>query len=163
LTLRSWQGPNPLILHIFLLQRLTIPNLGVIVPNMGVQMTKELSLAGALFSDVQQRVLALIFGHPERSFYTNEIVRKADSGTGTPDAATGAVMRQQPRLQQSGLVHIERIGNQKHYRANRASPIFEELRSLMLKTVGLTDPLRGALQPYAKRIRAAFVFGSVAK
>jgi len=117
---------------------------------------KELSLAGALFSDVQQRVLALIFGHPERSFYTNEIVRKADSGT-------GAVMRELSRLQHSGLVKVERIGNQKHYRANPESPIFEELRSLVLKTVGLIEPLREALQPYAKRIRAAFIFGSVAK
>jgi len=119
-------------------------------------MMKELSLAGALFSDVQQRVLALIFGHPERSFYTNEIVRKADSGT-------GAVMRELSRLQHSGLVKVERIGNQKHYRANPESPIFEELRSLVLKTVGLIEPLREALQPYAKRIRAAFIFGSVAK
>src|SRR5262249_49780119 len=49
---------------------LIIPKMGIIIPNMGTIMTKELGLAGALFSDVQQRVLALIFGHPERSFYT---------------------------------------------------------------------------------------------
>ena len=130
--------------------------MGIIMPNMGTTMTKELSLAGALFSDVQQRVLALIFGHPERSFYTNEIVRDAASGT-------GAVVRELSRLQQSGLIHAERIGNQKHYRANRESPIFEELRSLVLKTVGLAEPLRKSLQPFADKIRVAFVFGSVAK
>jgi len=130
--------------------------MGDIVPNMGSSMTNELNLAGALFSNVQQRVLGLIFGHPERSFYTNEIVRKVNSGT-------GAVERELSRLERSGLVHVERIGNQKHYHANRESPIFEELHSLVLKTVGLTEPLRKSLQRFADQIRIAFVFGSVAK
>lgn len=116
----------------------------------------EVGLSNALFSDVQRKVLALIFGHPERSFYTLEIVRNVDSGT-------GAVQRELSRLQLSGLVSVERIGNQKHYRANRQSPIFEELHSLVLKTVGLIEPLRHSLEPYADKIKAAFVYGSVAK
>jgi predicted nucleotidyltransferase len=105
---------------------------------------------------VQQRVLALIFGNPDRSFYTREIVKTVDSGT-------GAVERELAKLERSGLVGTERIGNQKHYRANRASPVFEELHSLVLKTVAVSEPLRRALRPYADGIRAAFVFGSVAK
>ena len=116
----------------------------------------EIGVSNALFSKVQQRVLALIFGHPERSFYTSEIVRNVRSGT-------GAVERELSRLQCSGLVCVERIGNQKHYRANRQSPIFEELHSLVLKTVGLTEPLRESLAPYSDRIKTAFVYGSVAK
>src|SRR5262249_10875639 len=52
---------------------------------------------------------------------------------------------------------------QKHYQANASSPVFEELRSLVLKTVGLADVLRGALEPVSRSIRAAFVYGSVAK
>jgi predicted nucleotidyltransferase len=117
---------------------------------------KDINLSNALFSKVQQRVLALIFGHPERSFYTSEIVRNIRSGT-------GAVERELSRLQRSGLVCVERIGNQKHYRANRQSPIFDELHHLVLKTVGLADPLRRALEPYAQQITVAFVYGSVAK
>ncbi|MBC7586619.1 MAG: transcriptional regulator [Tardiphaga sp.] len=112
-------------------------------------------LASALFSKVQQRVLALIFGNPGRSFYTREIMKHVGSGT-------GAVERELIKLESSGLVTTQRIGNQKHYRANRESPIFEELYGLVLKTVGLTDPLRQFLQPYADQIRVAFVFGSVA-
>ncbi|HSM12786.1 MAG TPA: nucleotidyltransferase domain-containing protein, partial [Thermoanaerobaculia bacterium] len=53
--------------------------------------------------------------------------------------------------------------NQKHYRANADSPVFAELRGLVLKTVGLVEPLRAALEPLSKEIRAAFVFGSVAQ
>ena len=116
----------------------------------------ETGLSSALFSNVQQRVLALIFGHPERSFYTSEIIRNVRSGT-------GAVERELSRLQRSGLVSVERIGNQKHYRANRQSPIFEELHSLILKTAGLTEPLKELLEAHADKIKAAFVYGSVAK
>ncbi len=117
---------------------------------------EEISLSNALFSKVQQRVLALIFGHSDRSFYTSEIVRSVHSGT-------GAVERELSRLQRSGLVSVERIGNQKHYRANHQSPIFAELQSLVLKTVALTEPLKKSLQPYSDKIDAAFVYGSVAK
>jgi predicted nucleotidyltransferase len=117
---------------------------------------EALSVANALFSKVQQRVLALIFGHPESSFYVSEIVRSVSSGT-------GAVERELSRLQRSGLVSFERIGNQKHYRANRGSPVFAELQSLVVKTVALTEPLNRALEPFADKIEAGFVFGSVAK
>ena len=114
------------------------------------------SLSNALFAKVQQRVLALIFGHPERSFYTSEIVRHVNSGV-------GAVERELAKLQNSGLVHVERIGNQKHYRANTMSPIFEELRGLVEKTVGLAEPIKRSFEPYASSIKSAFVYGSVAK
>src|SRR3979411_1419337 len=103
---------------------------------------EALSISNALFSKVQQRVLALIFGHPERSFYTSEIVRNVRSGT-------GAVERELSRLQRSGLVSVERIGNQKHYRANQESPIFEELQSIVIKTVALTYPLKKSLEPFS--------------
>lgn len=116
---------------------------------------EQISLSNALFSKVQQRVLALIFGQPHRSFYSSEIVRTVDSGT-------GAVERELSRLQRSGLVSVERIGNQKHYRANCASPVFEELRSLVIKTTALAE-LRKSLEPYSDKIKTAFVYGSVAK
>jgi predicted nucleotidyltransferase len=126
------------------------------LPDMGIVTTEAVSLSNALFSKVQQRVLALIFGQPERSFYMSEIVRNVHSGT-------GAVERELSRLQHSGLVSVERIGNQKHYRANHQSPIFSELQSLVVKTVAVAEPLRKTLAPYSDNIKAAFVYGSVAK
>src|SRR3977135_4185353 len=125
------------------------------LPHMGTNMA-AISLSNALFSKVQQRVLGLIFGQPGRSFYTSEIMRTVQSGT-------GAVERELSRLQRSGLVSVERIGNQKHYRANHQSPIFAELQSLVIKTVALTEPLKKSLEPHSDRIKAAFVYGSVAK
>jgi predicted nucleotidyltransferase len=117
---------------------------------------KDSSISSALFSNVQKRVLALIFGRPDKSFYMSEIVRTIQSGT-------GAVERELSRLERSGLVSVERIGNQKHYRANIKSPIYAEIHSLVQKTVGLKEPLTRALEAYSPRIKAAFVYGSVAK
>src|SRR5258708_14940480 len=123
---------------------------------MGRMDMETISLSNALFSKVQQRVLAPLLGRPERSFYMSEIMRNVQSGT-------GAVERELSRLQRSGLVSVERIGNQKHYQANRHSPIFAELQSLVIKTVALTEPLRKSLEPCSDKIKAAFVYGSVAK
>jgi len=117
--------------------------------------SQPVSLSDALFSKVQRRVLALIFSHPERSFYTSEIVRHVGS--------VGAVDRELSKLARSRLVSIEHIGNQKHYRANQAAPIFEELRGLIEKTVGLAEPIKKSFEPYADAIKSAFVYGSVAE
>jgi predicted nucleotidyltransferase len=114
------------------------------------------SLADALFTPVQQRVLGLLFGQPQRQFQSAELIRLIASGT-------GAVHRQLQRLERSGLLEVTRIGNQKHYRANTDAPIFQELHGLVVKTVAMVEPLRAALAPLTNRIHGAFVFGSLAK
>jgi len=113
-------------------------------------------LAGALFSPVQQRVLGLLFGQPERRFQSAELIRLAEGGT-------GAVHRQLRRLEAAGWVTATRVGNQKHYQANADCPAFAELQGLIAKTVGLAEPLRRALHPLASKILVAFVYGSIAK
>ena len=113
-------------------------------------------LADALFAPAQQRVLGLLFGQPDRRFGSSELIRLAGSGTGT-------VHRFLTRLAGVGLVQVTRTGNQKHYQAERESPIFEELHGLSVKTMGLADPLRKGLERGASAIHAAFVYGSVAK
>lgn len=142
---------------------LNIPIMGCSVPNMGtrggrgeVPAALASGLADALFSKVKQRVLGVLYGNPGRSFYANEIIALADSGT-------GAVQRELTRLAGAGLVTVTRAGKQKHYQANAAASVFEELRGLVLKTSGLADILKEGLAPLADRIEAAFVYGSVAK
>lgn len=131
------------------------------MPNMGMKAKpslspRRMSLADALFSATQQRVLGFLFGQPERSFFATELIKLAGGGS-------GAVQRELLRLADSSLVTIRRIGTQKHYQANPDSPIFSELCAIAQKTVGLAEPLREALAPLAKRITLAFVYGSVAK
>jgi predicted nucleotidyltransferase len=134
--------------------------MGMIMPILGAMagsaQSRRNSLADALFTKTQQRVMRVLFGHPERSFYASELIR--DAGTGS-----GAAQRELARLEGSGLIVARRIGHQKHYQANAASPLYPELRNIVLKTVGLAEPLRDALRPLSSSIRVAFVYGSVAK
>ena len=135
------------------------PDMGMIKPNMGTIKTSypaASSLADALFPKVRQRVLAVLFGTPDCSFYANEVIALAQSGT-------GAEQRELAALAEAGLLTVSKQGNQKHFQANAAAPVFAELRGLVLKTMGLADVLRVALAPMALQIDAAFVYGSVAK
>src|SRR5215831_19652242 len=104
--------------------------MGFIIPIMGTKRQRKvhsqpsgLGVADALFAKAQQRVLSVIFGNPRRSFYANEVIGLARSGT-------GAVQRELARLEASGLVTVTRVGKQKHYQANTNSPLFPELRAL---------------------------------
>jgi predicted nucleotidyltransferase len=119
-------------------------------------LSTPVNLADALFPKVRQRVLAVLFGNPGRSFYANEVISLAQSGT-------GAVQRELAGLSEAGLLLVNKQGNQKHYQANAAAPVFAELRGLVIKTMGLADVLRAALAPLAPQIDAAFIYGSVAK
>ena len=126
------------------------------MPKMGIKQRPPNGLAGALFSKVQLSVLGLLIGQPDRSFRISEIIRLVGSGS-------GAVQRELETLTAAGIFTVNSSGNQKLYRANRQSPIFEELYGLVLKTVGLLEPLKKALKPYQSKIEIAFVYGSIAK
>lgn len=108
-----------------------------------------------MFGRVRSSVLSLLFCHAEKSFYFREIERSVGMGR-------GAVQRELENLVNAGLVFRRKQGNQVHYQANPKSPIFAELKSLMVKTAGVADVLREALMPLG-RIRTAFIYGSFAK
>lgn len=114
------------------------------------------SIGDALFTKTQQRVLGLLYGKPDKSFYTNEIVRRAAMGRGT-------VKRELDRLVSAGLLVVTREGNQLHYQANPENPVYQELLGIVRKTFGVADVIRGALDPYIDQIELAFVYGSIAK
>ena len=146
-----------------------MPNLGIIVPDMGMNDSLRpgkvseaaaryaaASLSGALFTTTQQRVLGCLFGESGRSYAVNELIQATGAGS-------GAVQRELARLTGSGLLTVEHVGNQKRYRANPDAPIHDELVSIVRKTFGLAEPLREALAPLSDRIHAAFLYGSIAK
>jgi predicted nucleotidyltransferase len=129
-----------------------IPKKGCNIPNMGFEFS---SVADSLFPRTRQRVLALLFGSPDRTFYGNEVIKFAACGN-------GAVQRELVRLESSGLIVSKEVGNQTHYQANHASPVFAEMKSLVSKTFGVADLLRRALSGQRAQIEKAFIFGSVA-
>lgn len=117
---------------------------------------KTTTLADSLFTKSQQKVMGLLFRKPDASFYLNEIVRLADMGKGT-------IKRELEKMTKAGLLTVKRIGNQNHYQANPASPIYDELISITRKTFGIADVIQQSLLPIKDSIQFAFVYGSIAK
>ncbi|MAL02797.1 MAG: transcriptional regulator [Arenimonas sp.] len=114
------------------------------------------NLSDALFTQTQQRVLGYLFGQPGRRSTVSELINATGAGS-------GAVQREVARLAGSGLLRVEKSGNQKLYSANPASPIHAELVAIVRKTFGLAEPLKEALAPLGSQLDLAFIYGSVAR
>lgn len=114
------------------------------------------SLSSILFTKTRRAVLSLLYGHADESFYLRQIVRITGAGL-------GPVQRELKVLADAGIVHRSVQGHQVYFQANRDSPIFTELKSLIAKTTGLVETLQSALAPIADRIIVALVYGSIAK
>ena len=112
--------------------------------------------AALLFGAYRRDVLALLLLHPEDSTHVREIARAIGKAPGT-------LLRELNALAAAGVLVRKPLGNQVHFQANPACPIYEDLRNILKKTVGVADVLREALAPLGDRIRAAFVYGSVAR
>jgi predicted nucleotidyltransferase len=117
---------------------------------------RQSGLADVLFGQSRGGVLALLFGNSEKSFYTREIANMIG-------ASVGAVAPQLTALASVGLLVASKSGNQVYYQANRKSPIFEEMKGLVAKTVGIHQQLQSAFEPLSSRIVVAFIYGSMAK
>jgi predicted nucleotidyltransferase len=113
-------------------------------------------LSTVLFGRTRSGVLALLYGQAEKSFYLREIARHIG-------ASAGAVQSEMEQLCRAGLVTRTSSGHQVYYQANKASPVFGEMRALVTKTVGVFDVVRSALDAISAKIRVAFIYGSVAR
>jgi predicted nucleotidyltransferase len=107
-----------------------------------------------LFSAYRRQVLGLLLLRPDDSLHVREISRL----TGVP---AGSLHRELRILADAEMLLREPAGNQVRYRANRANPLYPELAEIFRKTLGLVDLLRDALSPLSRKIKVAFVFGSV--
>jgi predicted nucleotidyltransferase len=112
--------------------------------------------AALLFGAYRRDVLARLLLHPEESLHVRELARALGKPPGT-------LLRELNALAAAGVLTRRRVGNQVHFQADPASPIYEELRGILKKTVGVADVLREALAPLGGKVRAAFVYGSVAR
>ncbi|BFM10656.1 hypothetical protein R50072_08090 [Simiduia litorea] len=113
-------------------------------------------IGSALFTKAQQKVLALLFGQPDKSFYLNEVIRLAGMGK-------GVINRELTKLVAAGLLVVSKRGNQNHYQANKAAPIFNELVAIVKKTFGARSVLQQALASVLPTLERGFIYGSVAK
>lgn len=117
---------------------------------------RKSTLIDALFPRIRQGILVTTVMHPERWWYLSDMARHLSV---TPSS----LQRELISLVQSGILERRQEGRQVYYRPDPECPILTELQSIMMKTVGLVDVLRQALQPFAPLIACAFVYGSVAR
>src|SRR5579863_4783621 len=108
-----------------------------------------------LLPKTRRGILAATLAQPEKAWYVSELARRM----GVP---ASSLQRELHALTEVGILRTHRQGRMVYYQANRDSPVFPELRGLLLKTAGLVDILTQALKPLAARIRTAFVYGSIA-
>ena len=111
----------------------------------------------ALFtSQARVEVLKLFFLRSSSRHYMREI-------SSLTDQPVRAIQRELARLEDAGLLISSVEGNRKYFQANRQSPVFSELRALMVKTAGIVDQLKKILQTRSDAIHVAFIFGSFAR
>ncbi len=112
------------------------------------------NLSEILSSRTRAEIFRLLFGIADEELHVRELQRRS----GLNDSTIRQELRKLVRLE---LVRGRKDSNRVYYKANRSNPLYPELRSLVLKTVGLVNILRVALQD--DRIQMAFVFGSIAE
>ena len=112
------------------------------------------NLSEILSSRTRAEIFRLLFGIADEELHVRELQRRS----GLNDSTIRQELRKLVRLE---LVKWRKDSNRVYYTANRSNPLYPELRSLVLKTVGLVDILRAVLQDDG--IQMAFVFGSIAE
>ena len=122
-----------------------------------IMRAKAHALADVLFGKARGAILALLYGHPDQSFYYRQITRQLDG------VSDGALQRELDTLSRLGLIDRSTVGRQVFYRVNRNHPVFPDLRALVAKTVGAIQVLRSALTLLANGISLAFIYGSMAR
>ena len=109
--------------------------------------------AETLFPKARLAVLAELTSSSNTGLHLREIARRACLNSKT-------VMRELHALRDAGILHSNPVGRQVIYRLNPDCPIYEELRSIIRKTVGLAGVLQEVLAPLRDRIELAYVYGS---
>ena len=110
----------------------------------------------ALFPEVRAKVLAAVFGQPDREWYLTELAR-------TLKMQPSSLQRELEALSKAGILEQRRDGRRVYVKPDKNSPVFADLRGLLEKTAGVIPVLRSELETLGESIRLAFVYGSVAR
>ncbi len=110
----------------------------------------------SLFPRTRQGILSALFMHPEKWWFLSEL---ADFLHTSPSS----LQRDLASLTAGGILEQRREGARSYFRAHRLSPVFDEIKRLLEKTVGIVPTTRAALDPLGDRILAAFIYGSIAR
>lgn len=111
-------------------------------------------LSEILSSKIRAEIFHLLFGIVENDLHMREIERRSGHAIGT-------IQTEFKKLLRLDLVIKRRDGNRVYYRANKDHPLYSDIHSIVLKTIGLTDIFRKVFEGH-QEIQFAFIFGSIA-
>ena len=100
-------------------------------------------------------LLKLFFTNSDQAFYMQEIGRILGKKPGT-------FQRTLNNLVSEGTLESEYRANARYFKVNKNYPLFEELKSIVFKTVGVSGKLKDVLERVGN-VEFAFIYGSFAK
>lgn len=118
-------------------------------------MTTPFHILSFKSSSLRGQLFRVFFTNPDERLFLREIARRIKA-----DPAN--LSRELGKLEKEGLFVSEKEGLQKYYRLDKNYPLYNELKSIVGKTVGVQAALQGVLKGI-QGITWAFIYGSFAK
>ncbi|MBU3923181.1 nucleotidyltransferase domain-containing protein [Patescibacteria group bacterium] len=106
-------------------------------------------------SKTRKKILKLFFTDIDKKYYLRELEKKLE-------ISVGNIRRELLSLEKIGLFKKEKKGNQLYYFLNKKTPLFEEIKKIVSKTIGIEARIEKGLKKI-KNIKISFIFGSFAK
>lgn len=106
-------------------------------------------------SKTRKELFRLYFTNPEKEYYFRELERLLD-------IPVSMIHKELRRLEADGIFSSKKRGNLTYFYLNKEYPLFEELKSIVFKTIGIQALLKKILEKF-KGTEAAFIYGSFAK
>lgn len=106
-------------------------------------------------SKLTRKLLGFYFVNADKGFYLRELER-------TLGFSVGNLRRQLMKFEKSGLFYSKKTGNLSFYHLNKSFPLYDEIKSIVTKTIGIAGIFKDALASI-KGIETAFIYGSYAK
>ena len=105
-------------------------------------------------SKTRKAILELYFNHLEKKYYLRELEKIIHFPVQN-------IRRELLKLEKTGIFKREKSGNQVYYFLNTKSPIFNDFKNIITKTIGIENQIRVALSDL-NGVSKAFIFGSFA-
>jgi len=114
-----------------------------------------MDIANIFKSKTRSAIFRLYFTNPDAEYYLRELERMLS-------IPVSMIRKELTNLEGAGIFASRKRGNLTFFSLNKSYPLFNELKSIVLKTVGAAGLLKEILSKI-KGIEVAFIYGSFAR
>lgn len=108
-----------------------------------------------LYKNSKGKILNLFFKDTDKEYYLREIAKKLGKQPSHFQKALNSLVK-------LGILKDERKGNLRFFKLNKEHLLYEEIKKIISKTLGIEAILKGVIDSF-KKVEYAFIFGSIAK